>query len=71
MLRTDKEIYGNWRESDEFVAFDGYGNIRSFNGWEDYDSPIDAGILIDWLFEDQEKAKEIGIADEDEEEEEI
>lgn len=64
-------IYGNWRESDEFVAFDGYGNVRSFNGWEDYDSPINADILADWLLENREKAKEIGIADEDEEEEEI
>jgi len=62
-------IYGDWRDSDEFVAFDEYGNVRSFNGWEGYGSPIDADILADWLLENHEKAKEIGIVDEDDGEE--
>lgn len=62
-------IYGDWRDSDEFVAFDEYGNVRSFNGWEGYGSPIDADILANWLLENHEKAKEIGIVDEDDGEE--
>lgn len=53
--------YGDWRERDEYVVFDSHKNVQSFTCWEDTNSPIDADVLADWLFENQDKAKEIGI----------
>ena len=61
---------GDWRNSDDYVAFDGYGNVVSFNYWNDYNSPIDVDILAEWLSENPAKLEELGIEDEEDEEEE-
>lgn len=60
--------YGDWKERDEYVVFDSHKNAQSFTSWEDMNSPIDADVLADWLFENQEKAKEICFNEDEEEE---
>ena len=49
--------YGDWHVNDDYVCFDGYGNLRSFRGWQDDNSPVDTDILADWLIENPDKAK--------------
>lgn len=59
--------YGHYKSNDYYVAFDGYGNLQSFEYWEDYGSPIDVNILADWFLENPGKAKKYGIEDDEEE----
>lgn len=40
----------NW--ADEYAAFNGYGNIVTFNYWDDKNSPIDLDTLTEWLERD-------------------
>ena len=58
---------GDYNVHDDYVVFDGYANLQSFDWWDDNNSPIDEDILVDWLMENPEKAAEIGIEDEEEE----
>lgn len=39
-----KVCYGDYRYSDDFFVYDGYGNLESFN---DVDKAIDYGLLAD------------------------
>lgn len=42
---------GNW--ADDYAYFDAYGNIVSFNYWDDVQSPIDLEELAFWLEESE------------------
>lgn len=53
--------YGKYKECKKYIAFDGYGNVVTFDYWDDYNSPVDIYILTDWLLENPEKAAEYGI----------
>lgn len=44
--------FGDWREDDEYFHFNVYGNIESFGWWDDDNSPVDIGVLVDWLADD-------------------
>lgn len=61
--------YGDWRVNDDYVCFNGYGNLESFNYWQDNNSPVDEDALVDWLMENPDKAAEIGVEDDEDEEE--
>lgn len=54
--------HGHYRSNDNYVTFDGYGNLQSFNFWET-SYAIDVAILADWFLENPEKAEEYGIED--------
>lgn len=41
--------YGNYEYQDEYVVFNGYGNLDTFDDWEDEKSPIDLDILVNYL----------------------
>lgn len=60
--------YGNYKECEKYIAFDGYGNVVTFDYWDDENSPIDIYVLVDWLVENPDKAVEYGIENDDEEE---
>lgn len=60
---------GDYNVHDDYVVFDGYANVESFNCWQDYSSPIDVDVLAEWLMDNPDKAAELGIEDDDEEEE--
>lgn len=60
---------GDYNVHDDYVVFDGYANLQSFDWLDDNNSPVDEDILVDWLMENPEKAAELGIEDEEEEEE--
>lgn len=62
--------FGNWRCSDRYVVFNGYANVESFQYWQDSNSPIDVDVLAEWLMENPDKAAEIGVEDNEEDEEE-
>lgn len=51
--------YGDWRQDDEYVVFNGYGNISSFNYWGESNSPIDIDALVEWLSDNKEKVEEL------------
>lgn len=60
--------YGEYTLNDNYIAFDGYGNVVTFDYWDDENSPIDVDVLVEWLMEQPKKLKELGIEDEEEEE---
>lgn len=60
---------GDYNVHDGYVVFDGYANLQSFDWWDDNNSPVDEDTLVDWLMEQPKKLKELGIEDEEEEEE--
>lgn len=45
-------VLGDWRSADNYFRFNRYGNIESFNYWNDDNSPIDLDALVDWLADD-------------------
>lgn len=49
--------HGHYSSNDKYVAFDGYGKLRSFTFWEN-SYVIDVDILADWFLENPEKAEE-------------
>jgi hypothetical protein len=57
--------YGNYKECEKYIVFDGYGNVVTFDYWDDENSPIDIYILTDWLLENPEKAAEYEIDPDD------
>lgn len=61
---------GEYNECEKYIAFDGYDNVVTFDYWDDENSPIDIGSLVDWLMENPDKAAEIGVEDDDEDEQE-
>ena len=42
-------------------------NVESFDYWQDSNSPIDVDVLAEWLMENPEKLEELGIEDDEEE----
>lgn len=47
--------YGDYRINDEYVTFDGYGNLKSYATLADaLDDLLDKSILIDYLLETKE-----------------
>ena len=51
--------YGDYHYMDAFFAFNGYGNIVSFNYLDDDRCPIDVGALADYLIENGDSDFEI------------
>lgn len=51
--------YGDWRQDDNYVVFNGYGNISSFNYRGDSNCPIDLDVMVEWLSDNKEKVEEI------------
>lgn len=43
--------YGTYDYQDEYVVFNGYGNLDTFNGWEEDKSPISLDIIAEYLIE--------------------
>lgn len=45
-------VFGNYRYTDEFVRFDGYGNLESFSGFE-FESDFYDAIqeIVDWIID--------------------
>lgn len=41
--------YGEYHYQDEYVVFNAYGNLDSFDYWKDENSPIDLDILAEYL----------------------
>lgn len=58
---------GDYNVHDDYVVFDGYANVESFDYWQDSNSPIDVDVLAEWLMENPEKLEELGIEDDEEE----
>lgn len=42
-------FYGDYRYGDKYVRFNGYGNLVSFDWWDDDYSPIDLDTIADFL----------------------
>lgn len=42
---------GEFHSGDDYYAFNGYGNIRTFSYWDDNDSPVDISEIVDWLID--------------------
>lgn len=60
--------YGGYHYSDDYYAFDGNGNLVSFNGYLDEDNcPIDIDELADWLEDNPDIAAEHNLNIEEEE----
>lgn len=58
----DRIQYGNFRYSDDFWGYNGYGNFISFSDpIDDSDSPIDMDELINWLIENGDYDISVGI----------
>ena len=51
--------HGDWRQDDNYVVFNGYGHLESFNHWRDYNSPIDIDVIVEWLSDNKEKVEEL------------
>lgn len=51
----------NW--ADDYACFNGYGNIVSFNYWDDKNSPIDLDTLAAWLEENDHKVYQNWVAE--------
>lgn len=51
--------YGHWNVNDNYVVFNGYGNLSSFNYWGDSNSPIDLDVIVEWLSDNEEKVEEL------------
>ena len=43
--------YGDYTHSDNYVFFDGYGNLQTFNYYGDMNCPISQSDLIEWLID--------------------
>ena len=45
-------VYGGYfHVNDNYFYYDGYGNIRSFDYYDEYESPIDVDALCGWLLD--------------------
>lgn len=58
---------GDYNVHDDYVVFDGYANLQSFDWLDDNNSPVDEDILVDWLMENPKKLDELGIEEDDDE----
>lgn len=58
---------GDYNVHDDYVVFDGYANLQSFDWWDDNNSPVDEDTLVDWLMENPKKLDELGIEEDDDE----
>lgn len=62
---------GDYQETDDFFAFDGYGIINSFDCLDNVNSPVDFDLLAEFLAGDVLRCEQYGIeidAEEDEDE---
>jgi len=41
--------FGNYDYEDDYVVFNGYGNLDTFNFSDDENCPIDIDVLADWI----------------------
>lgn len=51
----------NW--ADDYARLNGYGNIVSFNHWDNKNSPIDLDTLAEWLEEDDHEVYQNYVAE--------
>lgn len=58
---------GDYNVHDDYVVFDGYANLQSFDWWDDNSSPVDEDTLVDCLMENPKKLDELGIEEDDDE----
>ena len=54
-----RTYYGSYNYPDDYFCFNGYGNLDSFNYWDDEKSPVDVDELADWLIENGDADFEI------------
>lgn len=66
---VDAVLNGDFDQLDNYVSFDGYENLSSFNCLDDVRSPYNEEVLADYLYETGEYYAYLGIDDEDDEEE--
>lgn len=59
---------GEYVESDDFFAFDGYGILNSFDCLDNIYSPVDFDSLADWLVYDPLRCRQYDIEIDDEDE---
>lgn len=57
--------YGEYKYMDDYVVFNGYGNLDSFCCWNDGVSPIDLDILAEYLIDNGDAGCERKIDNED------
>lgn len=55
----------NWL--DDYACFNGYGNIVTFNYWDDKNSPIDLDLLAEWLEENDHEVYQTWVEEQDDE----
>lgn len=67
---VDAVLNGDFDQLDNYVAFDGYENLSSFNCLDDVRSPYDEEVLADYLYETGEYYVYLGIDDDEDDEEE-
>ena len=65
--------YGDYNVANDYVCFNGYANLESFNCADDDNSPVDFDSLADWLIENKDEDElaellDIDFEDEDEQE---
>lgn len=51
-------FYGDYRYPDSFCCFDGYGNLVSFDYYDDENSPIDIEQIVDYFENNQSELPE-------------
>lgn len=72
-VAISKAYYGDFNPNHEYFTFDGYGNLTSFNYWDECNSPILVGEIAQYCVENDQdfRLPEIReILDEDEDEDE-
>lgn len=50
-------FYGDFRPCDDFFRFDAYGNLVSFDYWDDDNSPIDVDAIAEYVVEHNARSR--------------
>ena len=53
--------YGDYNVAHDYVCFNGYGNLESFNCADDENSPVDFDSLADWLIDNKDEDEIAGL----------
>lgn len=61
---------GEYVESDDFFAFDGYGILNSFDCLDNLYSPVDFDLLAEWLAYDPLRCRQYDIETDDDDDDE-
>ena len=49
-----RAYYGDYKLSDSYFMFDGYGNLSSFSSFDSSDSPFDSYEIADWAIDNDD-----------------